>query len=305
MISLPSALVENNAQARGPEGLAWLERLPSLIATFAERWELTVKAPFSDLSYNYAAPVVRADDTRAVLKLSPPFDAEAALEGEALRAFGGHGMARLLELDLREGALLLERLEPGMPLHTLRDDRTEMAIAARIMRQLWRPAPSEHPFPTVSDWGKAYQRHRAEHGGTAGPLPKAIFERGEQLHRSLEASSRTRVLLHGDLHQGNILAAMRQPWLAIDPKGLVGDPAYETGPLLLNLWEDLYPVSNRALVLAQRLGWLAEDLGLEREQVRLWGIARLVLSAVWSAENNGTGWQHAIELAELLDAQGR
>jgi hypothetical protein len=63
-------------------------------------------------------------------------------------------------------------------------------------------------------------------------------------------------------------------------------------------------VSNRALVLAQRLGWLAEDLGLKREQIRLWGVARLVLSAVWSAENNGTGWQHAIELAELLDAQG-
>jgi streptomycin 6-kinase len=178
-----------------------------------------------------------------------------------------------------------------------------MTIAAGIMQQLWRQPPSEHPFPTVADWGKAFQRHRAEHGGTAGPLPKAIFERGERLHYALDASSGTRVLLHGDLHQGNILAAGRQPWLAIDPKGIVGDPAYETAPLLLNLWDDLYQVSDPAQILSQRVSWLADDLRVERERVRLWGIARLVLSAVWSAENNGTGWKRAIELAELLDAQ--
>src|SRR5947209_8862260 len=216
MIHLPPALVETNAQARGPEGLAWLDRLPEIIATFAQRWSLTVEAPFADLSFNYAAPATRADGTRAVLKLSPPFDVEAMAEGEVIRAFDGHGMARLLELDLQEGAMLLERLEPGTPLHALRDDRTEMAIAARIMQQLWRPAPPEHPFPTVADWGKAFQRHRADHGGTAGPLPAAIFARGEWLHHELDESSTRRVLLHGDLHQGNILAARRQPWLAID-----------------------------------------------------------------------------------------
>jgi streptomycin 6-kinase len=198
----------------------------------------------------------------------------------------------------------MERLEPGKPLHMLRDDRAEMGIAARVMQQLWRPVPAQHPFPTVTDWGKAFDRHRAEHSGTAEPLPLAIFEQGERLYYELDASSTGQVLLHGDLHQGNILSATRQPWLAIDPKGVVGEPAYETGPLLLNLWEELYPVSDRASILARRVAWLADELALERERVRLWGIARLVLSAVWSAENNGAGWERAIALAELLDVQG-
>lgn len=304
MLSLPAALVENNAQARGPKGLEWLDRLPQTISSFAERWSLTVGSPFEDLSFNYAAPVVRADGTRAVFKLAPAFDLEALSEIEAVHAFGGHGMVRLLESDLQEGAMLLERLEPGRPLHTLRDDRAEMSIAAQTMKQLWRPAPSNHTWTTVADWGKSFQRHRSEHGGTAGPLPMRIFERGEQLHAELDALTTHRNLLHGDLHQGNILSATRQPWLAIDPKGIVGDPTYETGPLLLNLWEDLYPVSDPTAILARRIAWLAEDLGLERERVRLWGIARLVLSAVWSAENNGSGWRRAIELAEVLDRLG-
>jgi streptomycin 6-kinase len=296
--------VQNNAHARGPEGLAWLDRLPRIIATFAERWALTVETPFGDLSYNYAAPAIRADGTRAVLKLSPPFDKESIAEGEALRAFGGHGMVGLLELDLEEGAMLLERLEPGKPLHTLRDDRAEMSIAAGIMQQLWRPVPEEHPFLTLAHWGTAFLRHRAEHGGTAGPLPPAIFERGEQLYHELDASTTQRVLLHGDLHQGNILSAARQPWLAIDPKGIVGDPAFETEALLRNILANLYPVSDLALILSRRVEWLANDLGLERERVRLWGIAGMVLSAVWSAGNNGTDWKQAIELAEILDAMG-
>ena len=305
MLSLPPALIENNAQARGPQGLDWLERLPEIIARFTQRWSLTVQSPFEDLSFNYAARVVRADGTRAVLKLSPPFDREALAEIEAVRAFGGSGMVRLLESDPAEGAMLLERLEPGRPLHTLRDDRVEMRIAAHVMKELWRPAPSNYGWTSVADWGNAFQRHRSEHGGAAGPLPRAIFERGEHLYEELNASTTRRVLLHGDLHQGNILSASRQPWLAIDPKGVVGDPVFETGPLLLNLWEDLYPVSDPSAILARRVAWLADDLGTEPARVRLWGIARLVLSAVWSAENNGTGWTGAIELAEILDAMGR
>jgi streptomycin 6-kinase len=304
MLELPAALVDNNAQARGSKGLEWLDRLPEIISMFAERWSLTVQSPFGDLSFNYAAPVVRTDGTRAVLKLSPPFDPESLTEIEATRAFGGRGLVRLLEWDLQEGAMLLERLEPGQPLHGLQDDRAEMRIAAHVMKQLWRPAPTDTTWLSMADWGKAFERHRAQHGGTAGPPPATIFERGERLYQELDASTTRRVLLHGDLHQGNILSAARQPWLAIDPKGIVGDPAYETGPLLLNLWDELYPVTDPAAVLARRVAWLAYDLDLDPERVRQWGIARLVLSAVWSAENDGTGWTRAIELAEILDALG-
>ncbi|HEX6506812.1 MAG TPA: aminoglycoside phosphotransferase family protein [Chloroflexota bacterium] len=299
-VIIPDELIRNNAHARGAEGLRWLDRLPELVAEFGRRWSITVEPPFPSLSFNYAAPAVRADGTRAVLKLNFPGDREFISEAEALRAFGGRGMARLLEVVLDEGAMLLERLEPGKELHTLRNERREVSIAAATMKQLWRPPPPDHSFPTVAGWGKAFARHRAEHGGTSGPLPRAIFERGETLYHELDASAPERVLLHGDLHHGNILSAQREEWLAIDPKGIVGDPVSETWPFLNNLWEDLYAISEPGRILAARVALLAEELGVDRERVRLWGIAGCVLSAVWSAENNGTGWGGAIARAELL-----
>jgi streptomycin 6-kinase len=171
------------------------------------------------------------------------------------------------------------------------------------MKELWRPAPPG-PFPTVADWGRAFARHREAHGGGSGPLPEVLFDRAEALYHRLDASTRERVLLHGDLHQGNILAAQRRPWLAIDPKGLVGDPLYEVWPILNNLWEEFYEVPDPAEVLKGRVTLLAGALDADPERVRGWGIAGCVLSAIWSAEDGGTEWGPAIAHAEILAADG-
>jgi streptomycin 6-kinase len=104
------------------------------------------------------------------------------------------------------------------------------------------------------------------------------------------------VLLHGDLHHWNILTSEREPWLALDPKGVVGEPGYEIGPLLLN------PTLQPGHVLARRIDQLAEELGLDRERLLGWGLAHAVLSAWWSVEDHGHGWEEAITCAELLAA---
>jgi streptomycin 6-kinase len=107
------------------------------------------------------------------------------------------------------------------------------------------------------------------------------------------------VLLHADFHHDNILSAQREPWLTIDPKGMIGDAGYEVGPFLLNP-DPHAGVAKSPRLLARRLDILADELGYDRERLRLWGIAHAVLSACWSAENNGTGWQNAIQGAEYL-----
>src|SRR5437016_893861 len=94
----------------GAAGAAWLERLPAILAECAGRWAVTVGPPFG-LSYNYVAPAVRADGAAAVLKVGFPCR-ELMTEMAALQLFDGRGIARLLEVDPDQGALLLERLEP-------------------------------------------------------------------------------------------------------------------------------------------------------------------------------------------------
>jgi streptomycin 6-kinase len=282
---------------RGAAGRDWLDRLPALITGCEERWSLEIGAPFPELSFNYAAPALRADGTAAVLKLSFPDDPGFNKEAEALRLFAGRGAARLLELD--RGAMLLERLEPGIPLTTVLNDEESTSIAAGVLRQLWRPVPLDHVFPSVSDWARGFDRLRRSFGGGTGPMPAALVEEAEGLFAELLASQDEPAVLHGDLHHYNVLAARREPWLAIDPKGVVGEPAYDTAALLHNPVEVL-ETPRPGKVLERRIDLLSQELGLDRERVRGWGLAQAVLAAYWGLEDSGQVWEEALVFAEML-----
>lgn len=299
MAFVPDQLIRTTTELRGVAGAEWLNRLPQIIADCEQRWSVVIGPPFPELSYNYVAPAIRADGTVAVLKLSFPEDGEFRTEAEALRFFAGRGVVQLLELDLDQGAMLLERLEPGMPLSTVEDDAEATSIAADVLRQLWRPVPPGSPLPLVSDWGRGFARLRQHFGGGSGPLPVVLVEEAETLFAELISSQAEPALLHGDLHHSNILAARRQPWLAIDPKGVVGEPAYDTGALLRNPAE-LLDTPQPGRILTRRIDQLAEELGLDRVRVHGWGVSQAVLAAYWGWEDSGHVWKEALAFAELL-----
>jgi streptomycin 6-kinase len=283
----------------GEEGLEWIRRLPVVISGLERQWSIRVASPFTPLSYNYVAPAFRADGVDVVLKVGYP-SRELFSELEALRLYDGRGVVQLLEADPTQGAMLLEYLKPGTPLSTLIDDEEATSIAVGVMTQLWRPAPAEHNFPTVEKWASGLGRLRKQFEGGTGPLPFALVEQAELHFAELLASAGAPVLLHGDLHHYNIVRAERQPWLALDPKGVVGEPAYEVGALLRNQLPEPLTLSSGAPILARRLDQLADQLHLERERLRAWGVAQSVLSAWWSIEDHGYGWEPAIACAEIL-----
>ena len=296
MSTLPEHFIRTQCELYGEAGQVWLERLPTLLNECARRWSLTLLPPFANLSYNYAAPAMQADGTAVVLKLGVP-NKELTTEIEALRLYNGRGICRLLAADAEQGILLLERLNPGSMLSTIPEDETATLIAAQVMRQLWRPAPLAHNFPTVARWANGLERLRAEFNGGTGPFPSKLVEQAERLFVELIASMAEPVLLHGDLHHFNILSAEREPWLAIDPKGVVGEPAYEIGALLRNPTEEL--MLDRQ-VQARRVDLLASELSVDRQRILGWGIAQAVLSAWWSYEDHGNSAASTLELAALL-----
>lgn len=299
MFAIPDDFSQAMVTLHGAEGVDWLNRLPEILATCEQQWSITIGAPFPNLSYHYVAQATRADGNLAVVKVCSP-TGEFTQESEALRLFAGRGMAQLLEYSHDIEAMLLEALQPGTPLSSVEDDEAATSIAASVMRQFWRPVPPEHPFPTVADWGRGFSRLREHYEGGHGPFPPRLLEQAETLFAELSASMAEPVLLHGDLHHENILAAERQPWLAIDPKGLIGEPAYETGALLRNPLPALLQRPQPARILARRVDQLAEELGLDRARVRGWGLAQAVLSAWWSVEDHGRIGSSTIICAELL-----
>lgn len=285
------------------EGARWLRELPSLVERCAARWSLKIGPPFAPLSYNYAARAEGPRGERLVLKVGVPVS-ELSSEIEALRMLEGRGAVRLIDADAEAGALLLERLEPGTPLVALceLDDAGATSAAASVMRKLWRPVPHEHSFPSVADWGRGFRRMRERFGGGTGPFPPKLVDEAETLFAELLDSSAAPVLLHGDLHHCNVLAAAREPWLAIDPKGLVGEPAYEVGALLRNPLPQLFNWPEPVRVSERRVAQLAEELGIERARVRGWGVAQAVLAGWWSFEDTGSGGEFGVAAAEILAA---
>jgi streptomycin 6-kinase len=301
-MEIPAPFAQHVRDLLGEAGKVWLRGLPGLVADLSVRWDIRVGAPF-DLSYNYVAEARRRDGTEAVVKLAPPWeDGELAQEIHALRLYAGNGACRLLEADADLGALLLERLRPGTMLRDVAasDDDAATRIGADVMQRLWRPAaelPERGQFRPLAEWFRAFPRHRAFFAG-AGPFPPGVLDHAEALVRELLATSPREVLLHADFHHDNVLASGRAGWLAIDPKGMLGDPGYEVGPFLLN--PDPDGPAKSAVLLNRRLDIFAEALAYDGGRLRAWAIAHAVLSACWTAENNGDGWQPAIAAAENL-----
>lgn len=289
-------------EMHGDAGQAWLDELPTRVAGYEHRWAIQVAPPFANLSYNYVAPAVRSDGAQLILKLGMPHP-ELSSEIAALRHYDGHGSVRLTEADPESGALLIGRLLPGNMLLDLTDDDEATRIAAQVMRALWRPpppAPDNTVFPTAAHWASGLQRLRARYDGGTGPLPAGMVERAETLFAELLASSGAPMLLHGDLHHENILSAERAPWLAIDPKGLVGEAEYEVGALIRNPLLRLLALPDVTATLARRFDVLAETLSFDRQRMIAWSYAQAILSAWWHIEDHGHGWEPTIALAERL-----
>jgi streptomycin 6-kinase len=213
-------------------GADWLDSLPSLVAECEARWKIEAGAPFA-LSLNYVAPAVTTGGQAVVLKLGVP-NPEFTGEIRALRSYAGTAEVRLLDSDEDRGMMLLERIEPGDTLASLADDELATRTAAEVMRELWRPLPRNSIFPTASQWAAGLSELPKTFNGGTGRFPAGSVYQAESLFRELLCSQEPSVLLHGDLHHFNILAGQRGPWLAIDSKGVAGEPAYEVGALLRN-----------------------------------------------------------------------
>lgn len=287
------------AGAFGDAGRQWLDDLPALVQECVERWSLTVHPPFEPLSYNFAAPASRPDGQTLVLKAGVPRP-ELGCEIDALRIYAGRGSVLLLEADTQRGVMLLERIEPGTTLKAEPDDARATEITARVMQSLWQPLPAGHSFKAVTEWATGFAHLRARFDGGTGPLPADQVALAESLFADLFRSAAPAVLLHGDLHHGNILAGGRSPWLAIDPQGVAGEPAYEVGALLRNPMPEVAGWPDLARVQARRVDQLTEILGFDRQRIVGYGMAQAVLSAWWTLEDHEEFDRSALACAEAL-----
>jgi streptomycin 6-kinase len=255
-----------------PAGAAWLLRLPSIAARCAEQWSLRLGDPFEPAHISLVVPVEGADGQSAIRRST--FRSPRASRRATRSATGaGRGAIRLLAEDKSERALLVERCRPGVQLWSVEDDTEATRIGATVLERLWRPAPAEDGFRLLAQEAARWARELPD----AWTLLQRPFERrlvDEAVSACSELGLRQgeQVVLHQDFHGGNVLRAEREPWLAIDPKRLVGEREFGAASLLRDRrW--LLGRDGNARRIRRRLDLLASELGLDRERMRRWGIA--------------------------------
>lgn len=279
---LPGNLVEDVQRDPGAACRTWMAGLPVIVEALARSWSLDLGSPFQPGgTASWVAPARTTVGEHLVLKVGWRHD-EAKHEADGLSAWAGRGAVRLvdaLEVD-NTSALLLEACEPGTLLSQMLAPQEQDAVVAGLLRR-WIEPPPGHPFRPLQHmrdaWADEFEEEYRAAVGDGPQLDPGLARAGLELFRCLPGTAERSVLLCTDLHHENVLAAEREPWLAVDPKPYLGDPTYDPLQHMLN-----FP----GRLVADPDGFvrrMADLLDLDAQRLRQWLFARCVRESVTHA----------------------
>jgi streptomycin 6-kinase len=275
---------ETIINAFGLDGKAWLESLEQTVETYLHKWELTSEGPVDNLSYNFVLKVTDSHGTPFILKLGVPnFDTRN--EMATLQVYDGNGCAKLLNADPENGVMLLERLVPGTMLSAKSNEMVVLENYIKVWKAIRKPLPVGASTPSLEYWFEGLTNYR-----NSGDSQIAM----EHVHLAKECfqqvmnTSKGQELLHGDLHHENILYSEHKGWMAIDPKGVAGDPYFDVVSFLVN---QLDSKPDPKSILKLRVDTISEQIGLDRERLLKAAIALGTLYASWGIEDQDPDWE--------------
>lgn len=280
-LRVPPAFAAGVVQRTGARGSAWLESLPELVRDLMATWGIRPDGP---VTHGYLGVViaVRRGPHRYALKVSQP-SAEVDNQVMSLAVWRGRGMVELIDSDRASGALLMEWLDQSRSLEEV-ELGDAIDAAAALLRRL-AVAVGDPPLPALEDhvaswpdrWVKEWER--LDH-----PLPRTVLDAASERCRAFGPRA-GRLLVNHDLHYRNVLGGERERWLAVDPRGVVGDAEFALAPLLWNRFVSADEVP-------ERFARYVEVAGLDRDLAEGWTLVRVVDFLLWSTAA-GLTWDPA------------
>jgi streptomycin 6-kinase len=196
-------------------------------------------------------------------------------------------MVRLLDHDPGSSAMLLERLDGARTLTSVEEDDAAMSVLAQLLARLVSvPAP-----PGLRSLGaiaaEMLEQVPSAVTALADPADRQLLRGWASAVAELVGESGGQTL-HWDLHYDNVLAAEREPWLAIDPEPLAGDPGFDLWPALDSRWDDIVATGEAIRVVRRRFDLLTEVLGPDRVRATGWTLGRLLQNSLWDIDEGAT-----------------
>jgi len=279
-------------------GVEWLKELTSLLDMICTDWDIELLQPFENLSYNFISTVRNEKGLEMVLKVGVP-NPELTSEIKALKCYSGKGTVNIINSNASHGALLLEAIKPGEPIYNIKDDGEATHITSKLIQKIHQSKSYRNDFLTTDTWfERAFQRMQTQRILWTKNISITYLDRVKGILDDLKKSTSSKALLHGDLHHWNILSATREPWLAIDPKGVIGDKVYECGAWLRNPWYSIQQAPNRKDLILNRARQFSDELGFDYHRILAWGYVQAFLSAWWSFEDGDDQWLSALDYAQ-------
>ncbi|MEU9603733.1 aminoglycoside phosphotransferase family protein [Streptomyces sp. NPDC048057] len=294
-IDVPETFVATYG-AGNPERQRWLAGLPRLGHSFLERWELRLDGTAAHGMASLVLPVLQADGTPAALKLQQLRE-ETVGVADGLRTWRGDGIVRLLQHDETSATQLLERLDATRPLSSLTDGETALKVLAELMARL-TAVPAPQGVRRLSDIAAAMVEATPQAAPALhDPVERKLLETCAATVRELVDDAGDR-LLHWDMHSGNVLAGEREPWLAIDPEPLAGDPGFDLLPALDDRWDDVVASGDVTRAVLRRFDVLTEAVDTDRRRALGWTLGRVLQNGLWDVQDG----KSALEPAQVAIA---
>ena len=266
----------------GPEGLAWIEALPAIVARVSAAWSLTT-GPMLEGGKGGLVMRVQRGGQDAVLKIGQP-GAAFARQVATLEAADGRGYVRLLAADLSVNAALLEPLGASLGTSSLPVTEQLDALATTLL------AAWQAPLPAATDWHKAthlIEDIARDWEQLGQPCSAALKDAAIRYARSRLAATTDTVLCHGDPHPGNLLAVARQRrgaesgYVFVDPDGFGCEPAYDLGVTVRAFTSEVLAAADPVTLLHEWCTRLASTTGVDAEAIWEWAFVERVSSGLY------------------------
>ncbi|MFK8024091.1 MAG: aminoglycoside phosphotransferase family protein [Ilumatobacter sp.] len=302
-LELPE-LVQQRARSRGPSGRAWLEALPGVLASLSDRWSLTLGAV---LAGGTAGCVVEATDESGaarVVKIAMALDVDdrIAFERSVIvhELAAGRGCAQVIDHDDTSTAVLMERLGPNLADLGYTVPQI-LEIVTTTLQSFWRVAPDDDRLPTGADKATWLARFiTSTWSELRRPCPRIVIDRAVAYceRRAASYTPIDAVLVHGDGHGWNTLAAPDGGFKFVDPEGIRSEPAHDLAVLMREYNEPLV-AGDTARLVRDRAERLASVCAVDPEPVWEWGYVERVSTGLANLRDftDGSG-EMFLEVAE-------
>lgn len=296
-IHIPDHVIKNIIELHGEKGTSWISDLEKFISYYEKEWQFKAEKCFPDAQFNVVLDVTQNNGVSAVFKCCLP-NKEFKTENLSLKHYDGDGAAKLLKSDIDNGAMLIEKITPGTSLESLSNIEAETQYAIDVCRKLHTPIKNDQLFPSLENWFTGFDRLYKKFNNTSGPFDEKLIKKAKKISRELLSSQSQPILLHGDLHYANLILN-QDHYVAIDPKGVIGESAFE-----IPLPRVSDSITEKELFY--RLDCFITQSQFDQKRIYSWVFCKAVLAAWWTVEDSGSFsdfTKRFLRVAKLIESE--